>query len=83
MSVHDAFLPEPELTLGHYRHYKGGEYEVLMLACNEETHEWLVVYKALYDTKGAPAVWVRTYENFTEQVMTERGAVPRFHLVSE
>ena len=26
-------IPKPELELGRYRHYKGGEYEALMLVC--------------------------------------------------
>jgi len=42
MPDRDVFAPKPELSLGRYRHYKGGEYEVLMLACNEATHEWMV-----------------------------------------
>ncbi len=57
--------PQPELQLGTYRHYKGGEYEVIMLACNEATHEWCVVYRALYDTHGSPDIWIRTFDDFT------------------
>ena len=50
-------MPEPERTPieeavqetieigGRYRHYKGGEYEVLTLAQHTETNEELVVYK--------------------------------------
>lgn len=83
MSGHNEFSAEPTLPLGRYRHYKGSEYEVLTLACDEATHEWLVVYKALYDTKGAPTVWVRTYDNFTENVETESGTEPRFHAISD
>lgn len=32
---------------GKYRHYKGGEYEVVGVAHHSETLEELVVYKAL------------------------------------
>ncbi len=68
MPARDQFTPRPNLPLGRYRHYKGGEYEVIELACDEATYEWLVVYRALYDTGEAPSIWVRTYANFTETV---------------
>lgn len=68
MPERDQFLSKPDLPLGKYRHYKGGEYEVITLACDESTLEWRVVYRALYDTKGAPEVWTRTYDNFTDTV---------------
>ena len=42
-----------EIKKGKYRHFKGGEYEVLHLAKDSETLETLVVYKALY--LGAPS----------------------------
>ena len=70
MPERDNFTPKPDLPLGKYRHYKGGEYEVLTLACDEATHEWYVVYRALYDTENKPEVWVRTYEDFTDIVAT-------------
>ena len=34
---------------GRYRHFKGGEYELLYLARHSETDETMVVYRALYD----------------------------------
>ena len=37
-----------ELQLGRYRHYKGNEYNVLMVAMHSETLEKFVVYEALY-----------------------------------
>lgn len=61
----DNLAPQPQLPLGKYRHYKGGEYEVLLLAMHEATHEWCVVYKALYDTGHNPKIWLRTYADFT------------------
>lgn len=36
-----------EIKKGKYRHFKGGEYEVLHLAKDSETLETLVVYKGL------------------------------------
>ena len=37
--------PPPDTPLGLYRHYKGGEYEVLGVARDSETQELLVVYR--------------------------------------
>ncbi len=44
------------IKIGKYRHFKGGEYEVLYIAKHSETLEETVVYKALY---GEGGVWVR------------------------
>ena len=44
--------PLPDTPLGLYRHYKGGEYEVLGVARHSETHEPLVVYRPLYNATG-------------------------------
>ncbi len=78
MPERDVFTPKPKLPLGEYRHYKGGEYEVLMLACDEATHEWLVIYKALYDTGTFPQIWSRTYDVFVESVDVDGVKTPRF-----
>ena len=53
------------ITPGRYRHFKGNEYEVLMIARHSETTEPMVVYKALYGDGG---VWVRPAEMWTETV---------------
>ncbi len=45
-----------EIKCGRYRHFKGGEYEVLHIARHSESEELLVVYRALY---GKGEVWVR------------------------
>lgn len=82
MSEHEHIAPPPELELGVYRHYKGGLYEVMTLACDEKTHEWCVVYKALYDTGENPSVWIRTYEDFTQQVAVDGIIKKRFEKVS-
>ena len=74
----NMFTPKPDLPLGTYRHYKGGEYEVLMLACDEATHEWLVIYTALYDTGAYPKVWARPYGVFVEAVEVDGQKIPRF-----
>ncbi len=52
-----------------YRHFKGGEYQVLHIATHSETREAYVVYRALY---GEGGVWVRPYEMFTSEVDHEK-----------
>ena len=46
---------------GRYRHYKGGEYEVLGVATHSETEASLVVYRPLYGERG---LWVRPLAMF-------------------
>jgi hypothetical protein len=70
--------PEPApgpVAPGRYRHYKGGEYEVLCEARHSETEEPLVVYRALY---GEGGVWVRPTAMFCETVVVDGRARPRF-----
>ncbi len=65
---------------GRYVHYKGGEYEVLGVARHSETEERLVVYRALYGSRG---LWVRPEAMFAETVETASGTVPRFRRVAD
>ena len=44
------------LKMGKYRHFKGGEYQVLGVALHSETQEPYVVYRALY---GEGGLWIR------------------------
>lgn len=60
--------PEP-VGLGRYRHFKGGEYEVIGIAKDSETEKQVVVYKALY---GEGQLWVRDKDNF-EQIIERDG----------
>ncbi len=64
-----------EITPGRYRHYKGNEYTVLGVARHSETLEELVVYRHEYGDRG---LWVRPAVMFTETVIVEGKAVPRF-----
>lgn len=67
--------PLPATPLGRYRHYKGGEYEVIGVARHSETHEPLVVYRPLYNTTGW---WVRPHGMFFETIELDGQQVPRF-----
>src|SRR3954469_7892818 len=67
--------PLPEPRLGRYRHYKGGEYEVVGAARHSETLEPLVVYRPLYKASG---LWVPPPAMFFGQVEAEGRLQPRF-----
>ena len=60
---------------GRYRHFKGGEYEVIGVARHSETDERLVVYRPLYNDTG---LWVRPVVMFLETVTADGKTVPRF-----
>jgi hypothetical protein len=60
---------------GRYRHFKGGEYEVLAVATHSETREPMVVYRPLYNETGW---WVRPLAMFAETVVHDGKTVPRF-----
>ena len=70
--------PLPEPRLGRYRHYKGGEYELVGVVRHSETHEVLALYRPLSNATG---LWVRPYAMFFEEVDTERGRRPRFEFI--
>jgi hypothetical protein len=71
---------EDQVSPGRYRHYKGGEYQVLGVARHSESEEELVVYRCLY---GDRSLWVRPLEMFTERVWVAGVWVPRFARCSE
>lgn len=60
---------------GRYRHYKGGEYEVVGVARHSESDEQLVIYRCLYDNDS---LWVRPLAMFLETVLVEGCELPRF-----
>lgn len=75
----DDLPPLPmEPAPGRYRHYKGGEYEVIGLARHTETLESVVVYRALY---GSGGLWVRPAGMWNETVEVSGNVVPRFRPV--
>ncbi|MGI9154057.1 MAG: DUF1653 domain-containing protein [Rubrivivax sp.] len=67
--------PLPVVPLGRYRHYKGGEYEVLGVVRHSESLEPLVLYRPLYNDSG---LWVRPHAMFLETVEVDGAQVPRF-----
>ncbi|MFG6447711.1 DUF1653 domain-containing protein [Roseateles sp. BYS180W] len=67
--------PLPSIPLGRYRHYKGGEYEVLGVVRHSESLEPLVLYRPLYNNSGA---WVRPFAMFLESVEHAGQSVSRF-----
>lgn len=71
---------KPDIALGKYRHYKGNEYEVIGLACDEVTLDWLVLYKPLYTSEG-PDCWARKYDIFFEEVNVNGEMQPRFRYI--
>ena len=74
MSISDDKNETP-LTPGRYRHFKGGEYEVLGVARHSEGLEDMVVYRPLYNDTG---LWVRPLSMFTETVERDGKTQPRF-----
>jgi hypothetical protein len=67
--------PLPSIALGRYRHYKGGEYEVIGVARHSESLEPVVVYRPLYNDSG---LWVRPYAMFVEEIDVGGRRQPRF-----
>lgn len=57
-----------------YRHYKGGEYEVVACAIKEDTLEPLVIYKSF--AKGT--LWARTLADWNAEVDVGGQSVKRF-----
>jgi hypothetical protein len=70
--------PLPDTPLGRYRHYKGGEYEVLGVARHSETLAPMVVYRPLVDATGW---WIRPHAMFFEDVNVDGRRQPRFEKI--
>jgi len=74
--MNDQDLPPlQETPTGLYRHYKGGQYEVIGTARHSETLEPMTVYRTLY---GAHGLWVRPAAMFAEQVLIDGVLQARF-----
>ena len=70
---------------GRYKHYKGGEYQVIDTVIHSETEETMVLYKPLYLNKSGEdsGLWVRPIGMFKEAVEIDNKVVPRFAFISE
>lgn len=68
------------IKLGKYRHFKGGEYEVLGIAKHSETQEEMVIYRALY---GEREIWVRPASMWNEQIQKDGKTFSRFTYIGE
>ncbi len=69
-----------ELKLGKYRHFKGGEYQVLCVAKHSETEAPLVIYRALY---GDNSVWARPLSMWNAPVLRDGVEQKRFEYIEE
>lgn len=68
------------IKIGKYRHFKGGEYEVIGIAKHSETQEEMVVYRALY---GKGELWVRPVSMWNETVEKDGETFLRFTYIGE
>ncbi|MEX1997706.1 MAG: DUF1653 domain-containing protein [Candidatus Andersenbacteria bacterium] len=57
-----------------YQHYKGGAYEIVVCALQEDTLEPLVIYRSL----AHGSLWARTLTNWNETVRVNGTSVKRF-----
>jgi len=71
----DTLPALPTIPTGRYRHYKGGEYEVVGTVRHSETLEALVLYRPLYNDSG---MWVRPYAMFVATIEIDGRSQPRF-----
>ena len=71
--------PLIETLLGRYRHYKGGEYDVVGTVRHSETLEPMTLYRARYGQMG---LWVRPAAMFNETVVIGGTQQARFTLIS-
>lgn len=68
------------MKLGKYRHFKGGEYELMGTVTHSETMEPMVLYRALYGQQG---LWVRPIAMWDERVEHNGVTVSRFTYAGE
>jgi len=69
-----------KIKLGIYKHFKGGEYQVLNIGKHSETKEEFVVYQSL---KDKDKICIRPKKMFEEKVKVDGKKVPRFEFKHE
>jgi hypothetical protein len=75
----NSLAPLPDTPVGRYRHYKGGEYEVMGVVRHSETLEPLVLYRPLYDQSG---LWVRPHAMFFGSLEVDGQRRQRFERIA-
>ena len=80
LSSHLRRTEQGGLIPGHYRRFKGGEYQLLCTTTHSETQELMVVYRALYGERG---LWVRPAAMWSEEVCRDGYRGPRFYPINE
>jgi hypothetical protein len=65
---------------GFYRHYKGGEYEVVDTVRHSEDLQPMTLYRALYGERG---LWVRPAAMFNETVVIDGVTQLRFQYLGD
>ena len=76
----ETLPPLLEPRLGRYRHYKGGEYELVGVVRHSETLEVMALYRPLYNASG---LWVRPYAMFFEEIEHQGKRQPRFAFLGD
>jgi len=75
-----------DLKLGKYKHFKGGEYEVIAIArdCENPERE-IVVYRALYASRDFKVgqIWIRSLEDFVGFKVVDGEKVKRFEFIGK
>ncbi len=75
-----------DIKKGKYKHFKGGEYEVMGVARDSENPEnWFVVYRCLYNHPkfGENSLWIRPKKMFLEHIKRADYEGPRFVFIGE
>lgn len=72
-------MKQKDIKPGIYKHFKGGEYEVLFTALDSESKDELVIYRSIKDSK----IWARSSKIFNEDAELEGKKIPRFIFMSQ
>ena len=64
-----------EYPSGKYRHFKGGEYEIVCIAKNSETLEDTVIYRSITEPEK---VWARPLSMWNDTVVRDGISYTRF-----
>ena len=72
-----------KIKWGKWKHYKGGEYEVLGVGIHSENLEEMVIYKSLKDNHGYQkgTIWIRPIKEWNEKIDFEGKKIKRFVLI--